>query len=72
MKVGDKVRVVDKVSCFKGREGTIKMRREGPLPWGVAGTDGNRYALVWFNDRELEVINDEVRQCPNMNASGLA
>lgn len=59
MKIGDRVRITDKVSCFKGREGTIKDNRGGPLPWGVHGVYANKFdsrALVWFHEREMEVL----------------
>jgi hypothetical protein len=58
MKIGDKVKVTA-TSCFQGREGTIIDTRKGPLPLGIRGIYSNRTdrrGLVWFDPKELEVI----------------
>jgi hypothetical protein len=58
MKIGDKVRVTVR-SAFEGRKGIFTDTRAGPLPLGIRGVYSNRYdkkGLVWFNEKELEVI----------------
>ena len=56
LKIGDRVRVVDALSAFNDRKGTVDEMRPGLLPYGVRLIGPRpRRSVVWFDAKELRV-----------------